>query len=275
MGIPTNIHPHVRSARSVRTFGPHFGGSTVQLQYWYWKSPCSMGKSTISMAIFNSYMLVITRGYWILVTIFSNTRIDYHRLSWSGKTMQNWALRPQEVPGSEHRSIYMPIPFTKKWQAPDFYDISVPVAHLWLSCGKTWATVFSWMSHIVKWPFDPKWRWTKTMFCWGSSEMATEIIWNLHQTHNNPSFKPSSALRFAAHSVPPQPHRRCEHTEAHRTRSPRMALHLQRGRPYAGLDVSAKMHDAFWVCRNMYDICICIYIYMSLHVYIYIHLDKS
>ena len=27
------------------------------------RSPCSMGKSTISMAIFNSFLLTFTRGY--------------------------------------------------------------------------------------------------------------------------------------------------------------------------------------------------------------------
>ena len=34
-----------------------------KLSHNYGKSPCSMGKFTISMAIFNSNLLVITRGY--------------------------------------------------------------------------------------------------------------------------------------------------------------------------------------------------------------------
>ena len=36
-----------------------------KLTVCYWKSPFSMGKSTISMGIFNSKLLVITRGYFV------------------------------------------------------------------------------------------------------------------------------------------------------------------------------------------------------------------
>ena len=42
----------------------------------YGKSPCSMGKSTISMAIFNSYFDITTRGYMFLC-IFYGT-MDVH-----------------------------------------------------------------------------------------------------------------------------------------------------------------------------------------------------
>ena len=141
-------------------------------------------------------MLVITRGYWILMTIFSNTRIDYHPLilEW-----QNWALRPQEAPGSEHRvypfrcqshriHVYMlymvtwipsrntpfmlaliyqiiPAPWIRhgnsiykkmassrflRHQRPSGTPVAVIAVIMW---GLTWPTVFSWMSHIVKWPW--------------------------------------------------------------------------------------------------------------------------
>ena len=117
------------------------------------------------------------------MTIFSNTRIDYHRLSWSGKTGLCGLKRPQ-VQNIEYIIVY---PFRCQFhlQKNGKLPISTTSASQWHTCGchverhdrlSSLGCHISWNGHLIRNDDEPKPCFAEVLPKWPlkSSEIFTK-----------------------------------------------------------------------------------------------------